>query len=167
MLSTPQRQIAAVFRIALQCSCSNHLEVIAWADQLISENSNANFELLELSTSAAWHVLDLISNLSECSVGSDYYAALRTVLGRMYALASEDRKKLADFAQGLYQIAQENQYQFPDDLLFCNRLEDEYYLACSGIYGDLSETEEDFLACLKPYWRRQSSTDAWYIDVPN
>jgi hypothetical protein len=162
-----QKRVAEVFRIALLCSCCEREEVTDWADNIISNNSNPDYEFIEISTSVSWHILDLLSKLSEMSIGSNHYSALRIVLGRMYELASKDKIKLSVFASGLYRIAIENQYDFPDDLLFCNKMEDEYRLACLDYLPiSLAEIEEDFLNTLRPYWTTQHSTKTWYTSEP-
>jgi hypothetical protein len=162
-----QKQVAEVFRIALLCSCCERKEVTDWADNIISDNSNPDYEFIEISTSASWHILDLVNKLSKISMESNHYSALRIVLGRMYEIASKDKIKLSVFASGLYRIAIENQYDLPDDLLFCNGMEDEYQLACLDyLPRSLTEVEEDFLNSLLPYWTSQHSTSSWYISDP-
>jgi hypothetical protein len=162
-----QKQVAEVFRIALLCSCCEREEVTDWADNLISDSSDPDYDLIEISTSASWQILDLMNNLSQMSIGSNDYSALRIVLGRMYEIASKDKTKLSVFASGLYQIAIENQYDFPDDLLFCNGIEDEYQLASLGyLPRSFAEVEADFLRSLLPYWTSQHSTSSWYASEP-
>lgn len=162
-----QKRVAEVFRIALLCSCCEREEVTDWADNIISDSSDTDYEFIEISTSASWHILSLMSKLSQLSIGSNHYSALRIVLGRMYELASKDKTKLSVFASGLYQMAIENQYDFPDDLLFCNEIEDEYHLAYLGyLPRSFAEVEEDFLRSLLPYWTSQHSTSSWYASEP-
>jgi hypothetical protein len=167
MLSKPQRQTAEVLRIALCCSCCQREDIIDWADRIIEINSDPDYYFIEISTSGSSHILDLINNLKKMSIGSNHYSALRTVLGRMYEIASKEKQKLAIFASGLYQIAIENQYDLPNDLLFCNGVEDEYSLAHSGIYGNLADVEKDFINSLKIHWHKNSSTDNWYAEQPH
>lgn len=158
-----KKQVAEVFRIALLCSCCEREEVTNWAGNIISDNSSSDYEFIEIYTSDSWHILDLVGKLSEMSIGSNHYSALRTVLGRMYEVGSKDKIRLSAFASGLYRMTIENQYDFPDDLLFCNWMEDEYQLAyLDYIPWNLAEVENDFLNSLLPYWNSQHSTSSWY-----
>ncbi len=153
--------------MAISCSCCQREDIITWADKIILMNSNPDHELIEVSTSSSWHLLDLISKLREISIDSNQYSALRTVCGRMYEIGSIKKQKLGIFARGLYQIAIENQHVLPEDLLFCNSIEDEYYLAYSGNYLDFVDVEDCFLNDLKNHWTLQSSTNSWYTEEAN
>lgn len=159
MLTQSQKQVAEVFRIALRCSCCQPEEVIAWADEIISTNLNPPYDIIEISTSTS----DLVSQLSKISTDSDGDLALRVVMGRMYEIGSKAKEKLADFSQGLCQITLERENELPEDLLFCEFIEDSYMLAYSGIYGILSDIEDDLLSSLKSHWSEKSSTKYWYI----
>jgi hypothetical protein len=63
------------------------------------------------------------------SIGSNHYSALHTVFGRMCEIVSKEKQELAIFVSGLHRIAIENQYDLPNDLLFCNDVEDEYFFS--------------------------------------
>lgn len=153
---------AESLRIALICGCVSKDEIINWADKIILENDEVDYIFIEISLSATKHIQDIESFLFQISNKHEHFNACRRVLGRMSFACETEPQSLRRFASGLYQIAIENYYELPSDLIFIMSIDDEYGLAVSGIYGTIDEVDKGFIEELNNFRSEHSTLPDWY-----
>jgi hypothetical protein len=100
--------------------------------------------------------------LFQISNKHEHFNACRRVVGRMSFACETGPQSLRRFASGLYQIAIENYYELPSDLIFLMGIDDEYALADSGTYGTIDEVDKRFIEELNRFRSEHSTLPDWY-----
>ncbi len=119
-------------------------DVISWADSAIVQMDKPPYSLIELSTTPADKVEDIISHLRQLSSGSDLWNALRSAIPQIqdFLVAHPDRaESIANhFSRAAYYFG-----NVPKDLNFMFRFDDVFSLAREGIYGKPKTAYSDFM----------------------
>jgi hypothetical protein len=84
MLMQPSlKHYADYFSMGLAIGLCSHAETIAWADQLIKQEDHPEDWMIELSTSAGKHLLDVIHLLDSVSGKRDMEISLRLLIAKL------------------------------------------------------------------------------------
>lgn len=151
-------QDAEVMRLRLLAGLVSVADVVKWVDCLIAQRDRPDEGLINLSLSGNAHPQDVLSLLSPLTDGADRHAAIRTLLGEMFQVVNHERQRARGLAEALYQLAIENNYEFPKDLQFINGIDDEFCLATSGIYKTLDQEIDDFTETLRGFSEQAGGT---------
>ncbi|MGD2092806.1 MAG: hypothetical protein PVH61_41970 [Candidatus Aminicenantes bacterium] len=153
---------AESLRIALICGGVSKDEIINRSDKIILENDKVDYIFIEISCSGKKPIQDIVSLLLQISNIHEHFNACRRVLGLMAFVCETKPRSLRRFASGLYQIAIENYYELPSDLIFLTGIDEEYGLAASGIYGTIDEVDKRFIKELNSFRSELSTLPGWY-----
>jgi len=130
----PDPQACEAKRLELIAGIVSVADVVAWADDLITQSDTPGDQLIRLSLSGDSHPFDVVSLLREMSGGCDAIMAIRSLLGRMQGLLVEDPSRARGFARALYEVAHEHFPDLPDDLGWLCGIDEDFYLAEEGIW---------------------------------
>lgn len=120
-------------------------DVVAWADAAIVQLDSLPDSLLQLSLTAPDNTADIISHLRQLASGSDFWAALRSVIPQIrdYVVAHPERAEC--IANHLFFTACFAYNKVPKDLKFMFRFDDAFSLAQDGVYGTPQDVYRDFV----------------------
>jgi hypothetical protein len=147
----PYAQEAEIKRLEFMTGLITVSDVIAWADSLIEQMDIPDSEIIDLSLAGHSNSYELISILSEMAIGSDRFAAMKTVFGKMYSVLSQDVSHARKYSSAIMDFVVENHYNLPDDFYFMYGIDDAFELAEIGIYGSVDEISKRFIEELKPF----------------
>lgn len=120
-------------------------EVVAWADTVIVQLDSLPDSLLQLSLTAPDNTADIISHLHQLALGSDFWAALRSVISQIREFIIEHPDQAENIANHLFLTACFVHNKVPKDLQFMFRFDDAFSLAQDGIYGEPQTVYRDFV----------------------
>ena len=159
---------AKIIELSMLSGVITHQECVAWSDDMIAQQKQSMYELIEISMSAS--LKDALTKLKQISVGADDLKAIQIVLGRMYFLGKLKPNLLKSFAKGLYDFARQKDYIVPKELRFFHSYYDFYGLATTGeldstTFLNVEEIDQSLLVALSPFLKDSSSKPFWYSDV--
>ena len=125
--------------------------VIAWSDGAIVQLDSPPDSLLQLSMTAPDNTADIISHLHQLSVGSDFWAALRSAIPQIRDFIVVHPDRAESVANHLFRTACHAASQLPEDLNFMFQYDDAFSLARDGIYGDSQTIYRDFIQELEEF----------------
>jgi hypothetical protein len=147
---------AEVLRLLLGYGCVSGEEVIAWANQTIAAAKEKDQNLVALAAIPPDKVEDLGAKLAEIAVGVKKFDALRAALGRVYDVAVKKTPEDLDVLAGRLHIFYDSR-NLPGDLKFLYSINDNFYFAKNGIYGDLPAARGKLLENLQYFKDRKFS----------
>lgn len=140
---------AQILRIARICGIIDENSVKGWADDKILKGWYDTEEILDLSTKEL-SALDCISKLRTLARDSDSKEAMKVVCAQLGPYLDKDIALALPFAEALYQIVLENDYNMPEGLSFLVSAQDDLYLGGEGVYG-LEKEELRFVQSVRKF----------------
>jgi hypothetical protein len=135
----PYAQEAENLRLLFIAGIASVDDVVAWADRTISTLPEYDDALTQISLGAKVPMAEMESRLNRVSEGSDFFEAIRHLLGRMHRTLMSDRSRARDFARVVDHLWIHIFDSHPDDLIFMQGIEDAFSLAETGIWGTIEE----------------------------
>jgi len=147
----PYSQKAAELRLCLRAGLIEPSEIIKWADQIIADSNEYDDDIANISLINPNSRKEIISLLGHIVDEADEWEALRGTMGIMHETLLVDQSRAKSFASFLESIWVENNYTVPDDMVFIVGIDDEFYLASEGIYGNVEEATSSLISNLSRY----------------
>lgn len=145
---TKYKELFKVFEILLIDGIINTKFVNNWADEILSKESQSEFEFIELSITH--NINDLISLLKKLSVECDLKISQRAIFGILYNLTLNEFPDLKTTTRIVSRFVYENALTEKEkDFLY--GIDDYIELAISGIYGDPHKLKNEFWDFLEIY----------------
>lgn len=128
-------------------------DILTWADRIIAENEQFPYELIEISLSGNKPSVDIASKLKQIYGEEILQEPLYQLLGELINDFETERTTEEEFFTYLSSLHyQESEIVLDEDLSdSLNRLDDAYYLASEGIYGDVKIVCEEAVNELSKY----------------
>jgi|GEM_PF-4255221 len=128
------------------------VDVIEWSDSaIIKMDLPLPDALLELSLTQPQNMADIISHLRELSLGSDFWAAMRSVMPQLREFVVEHPDRAEVIANHLFQTACRAGSELPKDLQLMYIFEGAFELAREGIWGEPLSVYRDFVLALDKF----------------
>jgi hypothetical protein len=139
-----------VFRLGLLTGILERQLVIAWADQLVMQDKNPNYFLIELSLSGRSNINDLTGLLDKHVGENKPEISRRVILGLLLHRYKTGQITLQKAVQAVDLLAMHIDYS-KEEHSFMAGIDDAYRLANEGVYGTVSEVEAFLLSFLRIY----------------
>jgi hypothetical protein len=143
-------ELLEVFHIALSNGLIDKKEIIKWADQIITQDIEPDYFIIELSLCGQKTTNDIISLLSEYIGEEKPKTSGRVILGFLYRKYLAKQTTLKSVVSTIYWITWKT--ELPDEeKSFMYGLDDAYDCATEGIYGTIQAVENETLRFLEIY----------------
>ena len=145
---TNYKELFKVFEILLTAGIIDALFVNNWADNILSKESESEYEFIELSTTNK--INDLSTLLKRLSANCNLKISQRAVFGILYNSTFEDFPNVKVVSQTIYRFVY-------DDTLsemekgFLYGIDDSIELALTGVYGDIHALKNELWDFLEIY----------------
>ncbi|MRN56446.1 hypothetical protein [Paenibacillus monticola] len=146
------KEISAFYYLCLITGYYSKQDIIEWADRCIAE-FQFPYELIELSLSKGRSLNYIASILKSIYAKDVLNEPLYKLLGLLVQNLEDDQITNDDFFTYLNRILSEGSvFTINEELHHAiDRLDDGYYLATEGIYGDLDTLKDKAIEDLKKY----------------
>ncbi|HLP04237.1 MAG TPA: hypothetical protein VK152_02300 [Paludibacter sp.] len=143
-------ELLEVFSIALTNGLLDKEEVIKWADNIITQDEEPDYFIIELSLCGHKSINDIVSLINEY-VGQDKpKISGRIFLGLLYRAYLTGHIKLDKVTRAIYWIVWEDRLT-EDEKSLIYGIDEDYDCAIDGIYGSVEIVEKEVLRFLEIY----------------
>ncbi|CAM4060420.1 hypothetical protein [Saccharibacillus endophyticus] len=147
------KALSRYYYIGLVIGYFTKKNVLDWTDRTIEGNKQFPYELIEISLSSHKPSVDIASKLKQIYGEEILQEPLYQLLGELvndFEMGRIAEEELFTYLSGLHY--QESEIVLDEDLSdSLNRLDDAYYLASEGIYGDVKTVCEEGIDELNKY----------------
>lgn len=143
-------KLLEVFRIGLLNQIIDRQKIIAWADELIEQEDEPDYFLIELSLCGKNHINDMISLLDKHVGENKPQVAGRIILGYLYHEYCAKHIPLQKVVRTFYWLSLHSTLS-EEEQKFMYRLDVDLDLAADGVCGTVAEVEEHTLRFLTIY----------------
>ncbi|WP_155973476.1 hypothetical protein [Paenibacillus sp. Leaf72] len=147
------KQLCGYHYIGLVIGYFSKQDIIKWVDTVIEDMEDFPYELIEVSLSNNKSLKETISMLKKASCENTLFEPLYKIIGELVTELEEARMTNENFFRYINNILDQGIALLVDDKLskILDRLDDGYYLATQGIYGDIETIREEALEELKHF----------------
>jgi len=145
---TKYKELFKVFEILLTDGLIDTNYVNEWADNILSRESESEYEFIELSTTS--NINDLIVLLKRLSANCNLKISQRAVFGILYNSTCEDFPNIKVASRIVSRFFYENTLT-ENEKNFIYGIDDSIELAISEIYGDIDNLKNGFWDFLEIY----------------
>lgn len=144
---------AEIYRIGLTIGYFTKSDIVLWADKMIENKENIEYEIIEVSLLANSNKADIASKLNEVRGVSDQQLIINVLLGLCSRSYNKGRFSADEICTFLYRLVSTK----TDIFISCDikqkihYLSDGYYLATEGIYEDLNNICRELKEFLDQY----------------
>lgn len=158
------KELFKVFEIFLIDGIINTNYVNNWADNILSKESESEYEFIELSTTT--NINDLIVLLKRLSANCNLKISQRAVFGVLYNSTFGDFPNIKVASRITSRFVYENSLT-DEEKNFLFGIDDFIELAISGIYGNIDKLKNEFWDFLELYQTLNFKTYANWIIINN
>lgn len=145
---TKYKELFKVFEILLTDGLIDTNYVNEWADNILSKESESEYDFIELSITNK--INDLLTLLNRLSANCNLKIAQRAVFGILYNSTCEDFPNIKVASRIVSRFFYENTLT-ENEKNFIYGIDDSIELAISEIYGDIHKLKNEFWEFLKIY----------------
>jgi len=145
---TKYKEVFKVFEVLLIGGIIDTNYINSWADNILSKESESEYEFIELSTTT--NINDLIVLLKRLSSNCNLKISQRAVFGTLYNLTLKDFANIKVESRIVDRFVCENKLTQMEKN-FLAGIDDFVELAISGIYGDIDRFKNEFWDFLEIY----------------
>lgn len=159
-LELSNKEVAAILGFAIEGLLLKPEVIIQWADKIIENKTDVEDFLIDISLSSSKGVKETLHILNQnnlISLNENSYNILCGLTGYMFSIHKINLKQATYF---IYKLSLDL-YNEKDYDLFDMGLDDAFYLAENGIYGNIKNVEKRFLELTSPY---KTIGETFYID---
>lgn len=151
---------AARLLFALEIEIERPGTVVQWADDIIGDELDPPYEIIEVSLANSEDLKTLMSLLGTIGSVEDRGDAIRCALGRLAFLAERDVSMLRRILKSLRWSPLDISEFLDDDFISC--VAEDYSLAEDGIFGSVEDLDNELKQYLNQFATEQSSARNWY-----
>jgi hypothetical protein len=143
-------ELLEVFRLCLMKGLLDKQEVIRWADDIILQDEQPAYFVIELSLCGSKSVKDMVSLIHSFVGEPRPVVSGRVILGFLFAQYSQKVISLRTVTAAIYGLLWETEWN-ETEKRFMYGLDDAFDCAVNGIYGTVEEVEKDVFRFLEIY----------------